>query len=110
MTATAAAAALATLLTNGSDWDVVKTSVDGVYVQKMPASKSKIASLCVMVNPPDNKGEPSKRRGLYIRTAEDIEFYKTAFGNAKMVSALGVVAEANGTPEAEETEEIVIAI
>ena len=111
MTANTAQTALATLLANGSDWDVVKTSVAGVYVQKMPANKSRGDSLCVVVNPPNGRGNPSKRKHLYIRTAEDIAFYKAAFSNAKMASALGLVAEINGEPESMVAEEeIVISI
>ena len=107
MTATAQTI-LANLLENGSDWKVEKTSVEGVYVQKMPASKSKGASLCVVVNPPNDRGDPSKRRGLYIRTAKDIAFYKKAFSDPKMVVAFGVVVEANGGSVAEEAEEEIV--
>jgi len=113
MANTAAKTALAGMLANGSDWDVEKTSVPGIYIQKMPESENgKIPeALCVVVNPPNDKGNPSKRRGLYVRTAEDVAFYKAAFSNEKMLLALGLVAEVNGTPEAEEAkEEIVISI
>ena len=110
MTATAVQKALANMLANGSDWEVAKTSVEGVYIQKMPGNKSKGASLCIVVNPPNDRGDPSKRRGLYIRAQQDITFYKMAFNDAKMVEALGIVAEANGETLKEVSEEILITI
>ena len=96
MAQTATQIALAQMLDTGSDWSVKKTSVSGVYVQKMPGNKSRGESLCVIVNPPNGKGNPSKRKHLYIRTAADVAFYKAAFNDPKMMAALAVVSETNG--------------
>ena len=42
----------------------LKTSVPGVFVLKMPAYKTSPARLAIELNPTDESGAPTKKRGL----------------------------------------------
>jgi len=60
--------ALRAFLRDGEDWDRKRTSIPGVSVTKVPATKSRGAYLAVEVNPVDNTGNPIKRKGIMINT------------------------------------------
>ena len=53
-------------LKNGKDWEKLATPIPGVFVVKIPATKSHGARLMVEVNPVDENGNPRKRKGLFI--------------------------------------------
>ena len=60
-------------LLEGQNWEKVETDVPGVYVVKIPATKTRPAKLMVEVNPVDEAtGKPKKRKGLFIA---DFEMY-----------------------------------
>ncbi len=75
---------LSSFLKTGSDWGRMKTTVLGVFVLKLPAYKSSPARLVVELNPIDNSGNPTKRRGLMIRSLEELEEYKKIFQYDKL--------------------------
>lgn len=68
-------------LETGKDWAKVKTSVPGVFVMKMPGSKNREPSLSVEINPVDASGSPTKRRGLIIRSVDELLEFKDILGN-----------------------------
>lgn len=86
---------LAEFLETGKDWAKVKTTVPGVFVMKMPGSKSRSANLSVEINPVDAGGSPTKRRGLIIRTLEEYEEFKAILANEKVESLLEMLEEVN---------------
>jgi len=89
---------LAEFLEKGKDWDKVKTTVPGVFVMKMPGSKTRQASLSVEINPVDAGGSPTKRRGLIIRGVEEYLEFKEIILNEKLGSLLEMLEDVN--PEA----------
>jgi len=89
---------LAEFLEKGKDWDKVKTTVPGVFVMKMPGSKTRPASLSVEINPVDASGSPTKRRGLIIRSVEEYLEFKEIVLNEKLESLLEMLEDVN--PEA----------
>ncbi|MFH2112808.1 MAG: hypothetical protein ABIJ47_16290 [Candidatus Bathyarchaeota archaeon] len=86
---------LAEFLEKGKDWDKVKTTVPGVFVMKMPGSKTRPASLSVEVNPVDAGGSPTKRRGLIIRGVEEYLEFKEILLNEKLESLLEMLEDVN---------------
>ncbi|NMC06560.1 MAG: hypothetical protein GYA24_15190 [Candidatus Lokiarchaeota archaeon] len=58
-------------LKNGQDWEKMSTKdLPGVFVVKMPATKSRPALLALEVNPMKD-GKPMKRKGLFV-TSKDM--------------------------------------
>lgn len=64
---------LSLFLRTGSDWGKLKTSVPGIFILKMPAYKNSPARLAVELNPVDGSGSPTKKRGIVLRSREELE-------------------------------------
>jgi len=95
-------------LETGKDWAKVKTSVPGVFVMKMPGSKNREPSLSVEVNPVDASGSPTKRRGLIIRSVDELLEFRNILGNEKVENLLEMLEDVNpGTPESKQSKEVI---
>jgi hypothetical protein len=86
---------LAEFLEKGKDWEKVKTTVPGVFVMKMPGSKTRPASLSVEINPVDAGGSPTKRRGLIVRGVDEYLEFKEIVLNEKLESLLEMLEAVN---------------
>ena len=86
---------LSTFLKTGPDWGRLKTSVPGIFVLKMPAYKSSPARLAIELNPTDDSGSPTKKRGLVLRSSDELEEYKVIFQYDKLVPLLKSVDALN---------------
>lgn len=96
------------LLKTGKDWAKVKTSVPGVFVLKMPGSKNREPSLSVEINPVDASGSPTKRRGLIIRSVDELLEFKDIVGNEKVETLLEMLEDVNPTaPESKQSKEVI---
>ena len=76
---------LASFLKSGDDWSRLKTTIPGVFVLKMPAYKSSPTRLAVELNPVDASGSPTKRRGLVLRTKQELDEFNELFQYDKLV-------------------------
>ena len=60
-------------LKTAANWAKIETDIPGVFVVKIPETKTRGPRLMVEVNPVDKKtGAPKKRKGLFIK---DFEMY-----------------------------------
>lgn len=65
-------------LKNGKDWEKMETPIPGVFVVKVPQTKTRPALLFLEVNPLKSDGKPLKRKGLFIGTKEIYIAFKEA--------------------------------
>ncbi|MBT3283258.1 hypothetical protein HN807_05525 [Candidatus Bathyarchaeota archaeon] len=86
---------LSTFLEEGADWGKVKTTVPGVFVMKMPGNKSRSQSLSVEINPVDAGGSPTKRRGLILRSVDELLEFKDILSNEKVETLLEMLEDVN---------------
>ena len=86
---------LSSFLKTGQDWVRLKTSVPGIFVLKMPAYKSSPARLAIELNPTDDSGSPTKRRGLVLRSSEELDEYKAIFQYDKLTPLLKAIDGVN---------------
>ena len=86
---------LSRFLEEGADWAKVKTTVPGVFVMKMPGNKSRAQCLSAEINPVDAGGSPTKRRGLIIRTVDELLEFKEIIGNEKVETLLEMLEDVN---------------
>ena len=86
---------LAELLEKGKDWEKVKTTIPGVFVLRMPGTKSREPSLSVEINPVDVGGSPTKRRGLIIKNILELEEFKELINNDKVEDLLEMLEDVN---------------
>jgi hypothetical protein len=82
-------------LNTGGDWDRMRTSIPGVFVQKLPPYRNAPERLAVEVNPVDSAGNPTKRRGLLIRYREEFEAFKEILNDEKLPKLLDMLDEVN---------------
>jgi len=86
---------LKSFLKTGSDWARLKTSVPGVFVLKLPPFRGSPARLAVELNPVDDSGNPTRRRGLILRNFEELSQYKQLFQTDKLEPLVKSVETAN---------------
>lgn len=86
---------LSSFLKTGSDWGRMKTSVPGIFVLKLPDYKGSPARLAIELNPTDDSGSPTKRRGLVLRSLDELEEYKEIFRYDKLEPLLKSVDSLN---------------
>lgn len=86
---------LMSFLKTGSDWARLKTTLPGVFVLKLPAYKNSPARLAVELNPVDDSGTPTKKRGLVLRSFSELEEYKALFQYDKLAPLLKSIDRVN---------------
>jgi len=86
---------LADFLETGKDWGKMRTSVPGVFVVKMLAYRSSPTRLAVEINPVDASGNPTKRRGLFIRSIDELESFKEIVNEEKLSTLLSLLDSVN---------------
>jgi len=63
------------------DWEKKKIEgFPGLYLVKMPAKKDTPAHPALEINPADQFGNPTKRRGIYIRATAELQSVADLFG------------------------------
>ena len=86
---------LTNFLKTGKDWSRLKTTVPGVFVLKLPTYKSAPTRLAVEVNPVDEMGRPTKRRGLVLRSSVEMEEFQNLMQHEKMPKLLEMIDSVN---------------
>ena len=82
-------------LASGKDWAKVKTTIPGVFIQKLPAYRNQPARLAVEINPVDSSGNPTKRKGPIIRDVAEMEEFREILTNEKMESLFEMLEKVN---------------
>ncbi|MDG6940055.1 MAG: hypothetical protein JRN39_06615 [Nitrososphaerota archaeon] len=86
---------LVSFLKTGPDWGRLKTSVPGIFILKMPAYRSVPARLAIELNPADDGGSPKRKRGLVLRSREELEEYRELFQFEKLLPLAESVGRVN---------------
>jgi hypothetical protein len=79
---------LADFLKSGKDWERKSTTVPGVFVLRMPPFKGTPARLAVELNPVDNAGRPTRKRGVLLRSSNELAEYRKLLEDEKLASLL----------------------
>ena len=82
-------------LRTGNDWEKLKTSVPGVFIQKLPPYRSSPSRLAVEINPVDASGNPTKRRGLLIRFPDEYDAFRDILNDEKLPRLLEMLDKVN---------------
>jgi hypothetical protein len=86
---------LSQFLKTGPDWGRMKTTLPGLFILKLPAYRNSPARIVIELNPVDNSGNPTKKRGLVIRSSQELEEYIKLFQPDKLSSLLGSIDKVN---------------
>ena len=74
-------------LKDSSDWERKSTSIQGVFLLKLPNSKAGTwkESIAIEINPVNpSTGFPTKKRGIVIRSASELEQITHILTNLKL--------------------------
>lgn len=86
---------MADFLDTGKEWSRLRTSVPGVFVLRLPAYKRSPSRLAVELNPVDHVGNPTKRRGLVLRSTAELVAFNKAYEYEKLSKLLGMLDGVN---------------
>ena len=87
---------LTDFLNKGKDWERKQTNVPSVFLLKLPAFRSRAACIAIEIDAMDQGGGGgNRRRGLIIRTKEDIEHLSNILNNDKVIELASAVEKVN---------------
>jgi hypothetical protein len=93
------------VLQTGKDWQRVPVKgAPGIFVLKAPAARGRPASLLVEINPVGPDGVPTKRRGLILRSLEELKEYKKLISEDRLEEILKAIEKINPKTSGEEEE------
>lgn len=95
------------ILENSKDWARANTSANGIFILKLPAYRGKQSRLAVEVNPADDMGRPTKKRGLLLRSLDELKIFKELLAQDKLSSLLQNIEKICGKPEKNGNEEVI---
>jgi hypothetical protein len=82
---------LRAFLDRGEDWERKNTSLKGVSIIKLPATRNRAASLAIEINPLDENERPMKKKGIMLMGREEMLAFRDVFGNEKLETLLNAV-------------------
>ncbi len=94
-------------LKSAKDWEKMETPIPGVFVVKIPPTKTRGAMLNLEVNPLKEGGAPTKRKGLFISSSEMLEGFREALSDekiSKLMNELDLVNPEGGMVSAKKLE------
>jgi hypothetical protein len=74
---------LTQFLEDARDWEKRATSIPGLFLLKLPGLKDNPSSIAIEINPVDALGLPTKKRGVVIRSAAELEWIRDILSNSK---------------------------
>lgn len=83
-------------LEKGADWEKMETPIPGVFVVKIPATKTRGPLLNVEINPVKD-GKPMKRKGLFVRNYEMFIKFREALEDDKLTVLVKEIESVNPT-------------
>lgn len=86
-------------LNNADDWDMVKTTVPGLFIQKVPANQDREARLVACINPINQTGTPTKKVGIRVWNAAELNSIREVASDertASLIKDLGGEVKVNG--------------
>ena len=82
-------------LEGGKDWERMDTPVPGLFVVKVPATKTRKARLNLELSPLKNDGTPLKKKSLFIGGEEMFIKYSEMFSNDKAYQIIREIEQIN---------------
>jgi hypothetical protein len=86
---------LADFLKDAKDWERRATNIPGVFLLKLPSSRTRQAAIAIEINPVDAAGSATKKRGIVIRSASELDRFNRILANQKLVELATKIDEVN---------------
>ncbi|MDO5825988.1 MAG: hypothetical protein BZ137_08835 [Methanosphaera sp. rholeuAM130] len=72
-------------------WEKISTSLDGVYIVKTPTHNN-CQTVFIELNPSLN-GQPTKRRGIYLKSSDELNKIRKICENEKLDELMNVITQ-----------------
>ena len=72
-------------LRDARDWERRATNIPGVFLMKLPSSRTRQAAIAIEINPVDSAGSATKKRGIVVRSASELDEFNRILANQKLV-------------------------
>ena len=82
-------------LNTAKDWEKMEAPVPGVFIVKVPATKTRPALLFLEINPLKDDGKPMKRKGLFVGSKEMLVKFGEALNDDKVFQLIGELEKIN---------------
>lgn len=92
-------------LSNVKAWQRVPTSLDGIFLVKTPVKGGK-ETMLVEINPKDEKGNFIKRRGLFLKSINELDKFKQALDENKLEEVIKAIENITGAKEMKKIETV----
>src|SRR5215831_2934580 len=66
-------------------WERKATNIPGVFLLKLPSSRTRQAAIAIEINPVDFAGSATKKRGIVVRSASELDEFNRILSNQKLV-------------------------
>ena len=83
-------------LANGENWGKMESPIQGVYIVKVPETKTRKAMLYLEINPLKENGKPLKKKGVFINSQEMLLGFTEALRNEKSHLLMSIIDQVNG--------------
>lgn len=77
------------------DWERKATNVPGVFLLKLPSFKGRSASLAIEVNPIGASGAATKKRGVVVRSTNELQEITKLLSHPKLVELAKRIDDVN---------------
>jgi hypothetical protein len=71
-------------LRDARDWERRATNIPGIFLLKLPSSGTRRAAVAVEINPLDSAGSATKKRGIVVRSASELDEFNRILSNQKL--------------------------
>ena len=71
-------------MSKSRNWERRSTNVSGIFLLKLPSSRFRQASIAIEINPVDAAGSATKKRGIVIRSASELDLFSHIHANQKL--------------------------
>jgi len=92
-------------LNTANDWDKMETPIEGVFVVKVPSTKTRPALLFMEINPLKD-GKPVKRKGLPIGSREMLVKFSEALQEDKVYQLISEIEKVNPESKSKTTKKL----
>jgi hypothetical protein len=72
-------------LRDARDWERRATNIPGVFLLKLPSSRTRQAAIAIEINPVDSAGSAIKKRGIVVRSAFELDEFNRILADQKLV-------------------------
>ena len=76
---------LTAFLRDARAWERKATNIPGVFLLKLPSSRTRQAAIAIEINPVDSAGSATKKRGIVVRSGSELDGFNRILANQKLV-------------------------